>query len=689
MTLPDPGQIGDLAKLLAPVPDSALDADERGAWQLPPSIPPSAWAESNRYLTLGSPAGPWRGSTQPVLNPLIDVLDHPGLREIWIEKCKQIGGSEIIRNYLAYLAHMAATTVLYVMPNERDGKKQVRKYMRPLFDGRDVPVLAPMWSRAKSDNTTSNIRLVNGFDLQLAFAGSEASLSSEPRRVAFLDEVNIFEAFKGTVTTATNLARNRLTRMRDISKLIGVSSPTHPDGEITREVERADLQLRYYAVCPACSTAQTMVWDRVRWPERPESIDRNTWATRVRTEQLARYVCGTCEAGWDDRQRRAAIEAGYWALAGIEDVRDGDHPWRLYADGRRTGEKPPGSTLGVRLHGLLDVGRSLAYMAGRFIAAVGRDSEMMDFKNAELGETFHFAASKTPETVFERKCKPDDAQGFVPGRAGLVPAWACRVLMSIDTQKEHFYVVVRAFGPNLRSRRVWHGKVPDFEGLAALEQAWWPSEDPRQPRRRVFLACIDTGGAARTEHVDANRTEQTYQWCAACPTLRIPMKGASRPIEPKIRWKDHAYLPRDAAERSEERAERPEIRLRLYFLDPVYWRDLLSQYVAEALPVIDATTGEVVPGRTEQRWELNDLNDAAYNRQMASMHRVMTPKGPAWSPHTHGQRHDFHDCEQQLLALAHGPGQCLGLPDPRRVEPRAAGTELTMQGGYDLPIGRP
>ena len=61
--------------------------------------------------------------------------------------------------------------------------------------------------------------------------------------------------------------------------------------------------------------------------------------------------------------------------------------------------------------------------------------------------------------------------------AGRIPAWATAIVASADTQKDHYWYMVRAWGPGYRSRLVDFGRVETLDDLRrATLEARWPVE---------------------------------------------------------------------------------------------------------------------------------------------------------------------------------------------------------------------
>src|SRR5690606_9162899 len=101
---------------------------------------------------------------------------------------------------------------------------------------------------------------------------------------------------------------------------------------------------------------------------------------------------------------------------------------------------------------------SFTEMAALWAEAEGDHDKTIGFLNEILASVYRPVTQQQSSSEFARKCRPDAETGFVPPPAKHVPAWASRIIMTVDTQKDHFYFVIRAFGYGLRSRRLHHGK---------------------------------------------------------------------------------------------------------------------------------------------------------------------------------------------------------------------------------------
>lgn len=681
-----------------PLPDEGqglFAGSVRKGFRAPEQLRPSQWAEKYRVLSRrqSSRPGPWRNENAPPLAVVMDLCVRRTIRELWIKKAGQVGVSEAFRNVIAYWAVNEPDPLLLVLPNEKDGRKIVRKRIIPLFE--DTECLAALATGSTRDKKLTAITLSNGFDLQLGWSGSPSSLASDPIRRTGLDEVDKFEQFSGAEASPVDLARVRLKTYVELEQsiLVAISTPTTSAGAISVGFEDCPIKLHFFAPCPHCGRFQRLVFDRLGWEKFKDLPDAKSRAARIKARKAAWYECAACSGRIVEAHKRAMLCAGYF---GTE-----DGSWKLYCDGREEGKQPEGDKVGLHYGGLIDLSTSFTAIAAEFVEADGRPEKLMSLYNSTLGEEYRDRVIARTVGTFAAKCRPDPEKGFVPAKAKVVPLWASRLLMAVDTQQDYFWFVIRAFGHQFRSQRIHHGRASSFDELEELlYRGHFPYEGDKYPPLTCFLSGIDSGGGLDRDRGSATRTDQVYQWCLKDPLKRLPLKGASKPFDEHIRWRDVEY--------QDPHQKRDPYRVRLHFIDPLYWRDLKSSYIAGVIPQVDPATGEVT-GDVEQ-WALNDYDDDEYNRHLSNVTKVKLREGSKiverWTTKTVGAHKDYDDCETYLLALAHGPAACFALPTAEQLArqrqaardalnpsqnpaPAAAPGIIAPAGGVRMPDGRP
>jgi phage terminase large subunit GpA-like protein len=653
---------------------------ERLAWSPPEKIDPPRWAEKYRWLTRrqSTKTGFWRNENAPYLVGIMLMCVRLGIEVLTILKASQIGVSEAMRCVIGFWAHLEPDPLLLVLPDKEAGKTIVRDRLMPLFE--DTPVLDELSTGRRWDMKNNEIVLSNGFTLRLGYSGSITSVAAHPARRVICDERSKFQD-DGKVSIADSIAAR--TSTYEESVVVNLSTPG-ADPDPTEEAFRSSqIKLYYFVTCPHCGTVQRLTFDRLQWePKKEQEPDKNKRAAIVVANRSAWMECENpaCAGRITDEHKRRLINDGFWATP--------DLAWKLFNDGHEEGTFPIGTHVGMHAPAFISLAPKHRFykIAERFIRAEGDVAALTGVYNELFAEVFREQVAPTKTSTFAAKCLLDLERGFVPSRAKIVPRWASRLVMTVDTQKDHFYFVIRAWGPNFRSRRIHHGKVSSFDELDELfYRTFWPYEDEAYPAIGASHCGIDSGGGKMG--LDGSRTDAVYRWCNRDPVRLFALKGDSEPKDSVLRTRRVVYQPPDQ--------KRSPYVVFLHLIDSGHFNDLLASSIETKVPVVNPATGEVTDQEVDQ-WELNDFNDDDYNRQMANVHKVRLRKRgkpvERWIEKTAGARHDYRDCEKYQQAMAHGPANCVGLPSAeaiaqqRKLEQLAA--ERAPQPMTD-PHGRP
>ena len=142
----------------------------------------------------------------------MDVLSpgHP-CRQVVLLSAAQMMKTEVLLNFIGFIADVDPGPVLVVEPRTEDAKALSKDRVAPMF--RSTPALrgkiAPVKSR-DSNNTTLHKVLANGAG-HITFTGaiSPSGLAMRPIRYALLDEVDRYPASAGTEGDPVSLAIQR------------------------------------------------------------------------------------------------------------------------------------------------------------------------------------------------------------------------------------------------------------------------------------------------------------------------------------------------------------------------------------------------------------------------------------------------------------------------------------------------
>ena len=275
------------------------------AAMLPPrDILVSQWADENRVLTGGAAAerGQWR--TRPYQRGPMDVLSpsHP-CRQVVLWSAAQLLKTEVLLNFIGFIADVDPGPVLVVEPRTEDAKALSKDRVAPMFRarrrcaGRSRPS-----SRATQTTPRCTRCFANGAG-HITFTGaiSPSGLAMRPIRYALLDEVDRYPASAGTEGDPVSLAIQRTAEFAHNKKIVMASTPTIKGISRIELAWRESDQRDYFVPCPKCGHFQVLVFGDgtgpgLVWPEgKPEE---------------AMYRCAGCRELIPHHQKAWMVERG-------------------------------------------------------------------------------------------------------------------------------------------------------------------------------------------------------------------------------------------------------------------------------------------------------------------------------------------------------------------------------------------
>jgi phage terminase large subunit GpA-like protein len=631
--------------LFAPLPEETWSPAERAAWAIPEKIRPSQCAERHRVLYTSDLKGPWRNDNAPYLRGLMDIFITPGCVQLNVEKCAQIGVSEALRNDILYFAKYDPCPVGFTLPDRNKGRKIIKREILPLFHRTEA--LRSLIGGTR-DALIETIELLNGFKLDLMWSGSANATASTPYRIVFNDEVDKYEEWGGDEPDPIGRTASRGRTFRDRRRQINVSTPTTPTGRIHQLLLGSSFILYFFVPCLHCGTYQRLIFDpsHFKWkvPDgypKPASKEELADLLSIHRDEWVWYECDHCHGKIFNEQKAAMIRQGKWTTESGTVV---DYWGEEHDDAEKVTRWPNETRIGMQISALYCLWEHWGKIASDFLRCEGNMAKSYNFRTETLGAPFENILSKVNSNVFSGKCQ----RATLP--ANVVPRWAWALLATIDTQADHFYVVVRAWGSGLKSQRVYHGKLMTFEELDRLifHQSW-PVENDEFPPMMIQLAMIDSGGT-RDLFLSTSRTQQVYDFVLPRQPIVRALKGASRP-GPGLYWS----MSRVNSVRDGQRSSDPYADLRGVMVDTNRCNDVLAQYIQAGTPKSNDRE-EARPDQAEQ-WLLNQLDDDEYNHHLAAMIKAPERKGAGmveiWKPLHSGARVDYRHCEAYQIAAAY------------------------------------
>jgi DNA-directed RNA polymerase subunit M/transcription elongation factor TFIIS len=501
------------------------------------------WAEESIVLTDRQSTafpGPYRTRITPYVRGIMDALDDAEIHTVVVQAGAQTGKTVTAYGWLARSVCCDPGPALVCYPSEDLARSNSQTRIQPLFE--DSPSIARMIPADRKTYWQALQYRINGCNVHLTGANSPAQLSSRPIRYLLCDEIDKFPAEASKEADPVSLAIQR-TKTFWNRKILLVSTPTTPSGQIARHAARGDMR-RYYVHCHKCRSMQPLAWPQVKWDEGKP--------------QTARYECVECGARWSDLQKRAAVDAGEWRAT-------------------QTGEAGVAS---FHLSSLYAPWVSFADLASKFLRTKASPIELRDFINSDLAEPYIESDMRIREGVLVER-EADYAEGAMYYRAeGLKTA----VFGGVDVQQHEFVAVFRQFTETGDSALIFKGRLHTFGEIDTLAT-----------RFNAFGVCIDCRYRSQ-EVYEASLAFRGFWPVIGVPSFRVPAlfevqtrnidegkRGATGRIVTVMVANSNALLTM-LAERVERSGDVPQWRLyRGATMDKQYVREMTSMYRANGV----------------------------------------------------------------------------------------------------------
>ena len=482
---------------------------------------PAQWAHEDRYVAAesgSSRAGKWDHDNSPLAIEPMECLgsDYP-CREVVIKASAQVFKTEVGINWVGQTICDDPCSFMVVLPSLDELKKLNNTKFQPTVD--NTPTLKTkvfdIVERSRAGSNISFKRFPGGY-LVLTTASSSKGLQGSSIKRLWGDEVSEFPADAGGRGDPVKQARARCDA-HDDSKILWTSTPKDlPNCRITGMYEKGD-QRKFYAQCPHCLWHQVLLFENMLPPakkggrvefqciangcvideiHKPFMLGRGDsmgryWIRTYPSDDAANPPPPPCFAPEDLAKWRARPSEGrdpsFWAWQAYSKLRSWSAIWKDYEDAQ-------------------DEVKS------------GRDPDAMKvFHQQKLGLAWD-AATDAPDAqkLFEVRGK------YV--KRGVVPAWACEVVLCFDVQGDRLEWAAYAMGPDLSMARFDWGNI-DFDPLKS--EAWAAAAEVIG-RRWPGEACVDLG--ADLVSVDSGGqkgvTERVYRFVRARANV-LAIKGSS------------------------------------------------------------------------------------------------------------------------------------------------------------------
>ncbi|WP_297849303.1 terminase gpA endonuclease subunit [uncultured Desulfovibrio sp.] len=604
-------------------------------------IPVSEWAERHRIVEMSSIPGKWKNLFTPYLTGIMDAAGTPSVETVIICKSPQTGGSEAGHNLVGWCVDRSPGPVMYVFPDEITARENAKDRIIPMITG--SPRLREYMTGYGDDASSLRINLTH-MPIYLGWSGSVSRLGNKPIRTLILDELDKYKNPKNEATSEV-LAEKRTTTWRSRKHILKISTPTTQDGPIWRAfTEEAQARFDFWVRCPHCGMFQLMRFERIDWPGK--GTDKEPDAEEVLTRRLATYPCEHCGVVWDDSDRDRAVRGGQWR----------ERKSGLVLTHFLAAHAP--QKIGFHIPAWLSFFVSLSEVARAALKyrQTGRISDLMELQNQYKAEPWVQEHAARSEDAVLPLCD-DRPRGRVPGciagQAGEIPRVSC-LLAGVDTQKNHFRYVIRAFGFG-EMEESWLVQCGAADSLAALDDILW---------RNVYADAQGREYGVRAVMIDAmgGRTAEIYRYAVRHRGRVFPWQG--------VRTMSQPYTPTPQEYFPDMKGNKVRIPggINLWRCDTTFFKNDLACKLS-----IHQDDPGAFHLHSNERGELE-----VYAREMCA--EVYDDKEHAWI-NPHDRANHYWDCEVMCKALAYILDvRNIRAPDQKKTRRRQDGVRGEVQG---------
>ena len=451
----------------------------------PPLLTVSQWADQYRQLSAEGAAEPgkWNTTRAEYQRGIMDALNEPGIKRIYVMTSSQVGKTEIELNIIGYFMSHDPCPLLVVYPTTTMAEAFSDDRLVPML--RDTPVLQNLVKTGKkqgSKNTKLHKQFPGGH-ITLVGSNAPAGLAARPIRGVLFDEIDRYpqssggrDAGEGDVIS---LARKR-TQTFFNSFEIGVSTPTVKGlSRIEMAYNESDKR-RYYVPCPECGEYQTLNWRNVSWSKNENE---------EHMPETAVYACEKCGVLWTEQQRHGAVKRGKWVA-----------------------DNPGGDTAGFFINELYSPWSTLEKIVSEFVTAKTSPDRLRVWINTTLGETFEEGTNEI-DTVGLMGRREDYQE--LPENVGVL-------CMSVDVQDDRLEYLICGYADKNEIYAYQYGVImgnpSEYEAWADLEivrTSHYPVADGTT--LPVAVTMIDTG----------YKTQECYEYIKRSRGRVYGSKGSS------------------------------------------------------------------------------------------------------------------------------------------------------------------
>ena len=478
-------------------------------WHFPEKVDVTTYAEREVILPqiVTPQSGPYRVGRTPWSREVMNAWSDNEIEFVVFMSSAQASKTQSMTNCMAYSVAEEDANIIACFPNESLAEGFSDERWQPIVEA--SPALARLKPADRHKFKKTSQFFTNGKVLNFVNAGSATKLSSRPAGRVFADEIDKYIDRKGEGKEAPSLdlLLQRLKAYKMLGQIVKAflaSTPTLDTGQIWLWYIRGTME-EYNLLCPDCGNHFFPEWKRdVCFPK--DGADEE----RAKQSYLK---CPHCDYKFNDRVRRKAARNGEWIA---------------------TNPNPDNKIRSFRFNEIIST-PNLADLVKKFLHAKRQldlfcnPGAMQDFVNSCLCEIWfnHAGRSRNYDNMWANVTNLDK---------GIVPDNTIALTAGIDTQKDGFYISVRAWcieevtiweedeeGNKVDhdvKRRVSHvirnAFVKTFDDVKKfiIDDVYYTQGNKQ--KYKIELALMDSGG---------EKTQQVYRFCSKYYPIIVPTRG--------------------------------------------------------------------------------------------------------------------------------------------------------------------
>lgn len=442
------------------------------AWEVPPKMLISDWADEYRRLSAESSAevGRWRTSRAEYQREPMNSINDPAVRKTVLHFSSQTGKSEILNNTLGYYMDYDPSPILFIQPTEDDVRAYSQDRVAPMI--RDTPVLNEKVSEAKSRDSGNTImykKFVGGY-VQFLGANVPSKLASRPIKVVLADEIDRYPVSAGKEGDPLQLAEVRQTTFWN-AKTVVCSTPTIKGASRIDDEYEASSQKELYIACPHCHEYQTLKWANLKFNHFKEQEAKGG----ENKFELLGYFCEHC--GCIDSEVKWKKQPIKWIAR---------HPEQKKIDG-------------YHLNALISPWKTWNSLVDDFLTAKKNPEKLKVFVNTMLAESWEEKSDLDFNELLAKRRQYYNCD---------IPKDVVALTMGVDVQDNRLEYEIVGWGVGKKS---WGIKYGILLGNPSLPETWAQLDsviDAQYIRQdgiqmHIISTCIDSG----------YKTDEVYKYC--------------------------------------------------------------------------------------------------------------------------------------------------------------------------------